>query len=107
MSKAINLPSVQAHSTQLCIQASIGFLTIGKIQYNLDALHDAQILWWEGVHKQGYCLLIDELALEEQPRYDGSQDAVVGIVGIIKSHGQVTCFIVPYLLSYGSCKLSQ
>jgi hypothetical protein len=99
MSKAINLPSVrttQAHSTWPRIQACIGFPTIGEIQYNLDALHNAQILWREGVAppKRGYCLLIDELALEELPRYDGSRDAVVGMA----RENASTCDLSPVTL---------
>jgi hypothetical protein len=74
MAKALNLPSVhatQTHSTRPQIQACIGFPTMGEIVHNLDALHNTQILWKEGVAplKRGYCLLIDELALEEWPRY--------------------------------------
>jgi hypothetical protein len=99
MLKALDLPSVRAtqtHSTRPQIQACIGFPTMREIVYNLDALHKAQTLWREGVAppKWGYCLLIDELALEERPRYDASQDAVIGMA----RENASTCDLSPVTL---------
>jgi hypothetical protein len=77
MAKALNLPSVrsaQTHSTRPRIQACVGFPTTKEIEHNLDALHNACVFWHNGVAPptRGHCILIDELALEEQPRYDAS-----------------------------------
>jgi hypothetical protein len=69
---------------------------MGEIVHNLDALHNMQILWKEGVAppKRGYCLLIDELALEERPGYDASQNAVVGMA----RENASTCDLSPVTL---------
>jgi hypothetical protein len=99
MAKALNLPSIrttQTHSTRPRIQACIGFPTTDEIEYNLDALHKAHILWQNGVAPptRGHCLLIDEIALEERPRYDASRDAVVGMA----RENASTCDLSPVTL---------
>lgn len=84
MAKAMNLPSVrstQSHSSRPQIQACIGFPSADEISANVTAIHKAQILWDHGMRpkQRGYTLLIDEIALEERPRFDVSRDAVIGI----------------------------
>jgi hypothetical protein len=99
MAKALNLPSVrsaQTHSTRPRIQACVGFPTTKEIEHNLDALHNAHVFWHNGVAPptRGHCILIDELALEERPRYDASRDAVVGMA----CENASTCDLSPVTL---------
>ena len=70
MAKALNLPSIhstQTHSTCPHIQACVGFPTTKEFEHNLNALHNGHVFWHNGVAPptRGYCILIDELALEE------------------------------------------
>lgn len=83
VAKALHLPSIhttQTHSHYPHILASIGFPTCKDISDNLHALHNSCVLWKSGETppKRGFSIMIDEIALEERPRYDTSRDAVIG-----------------------------
>jgi hypothetical protein len=49
--------------------------------HNLDEIHKHHVIWGEDgtPPKRGFSIMIDEIALEERPRYDGSHDALLGI----------------------------
>ncbi|KAJ7469499.1 hypothetical protein FB451DRAFT_968916, partial [Mycena latifolia] len=83
VSKALNLPSVrtvQSKHNFPTIRPCVGFPTRNEIQENLDSIHDTQVMWKSGkaLAHRGFSLLIDEIALEQRPRYDADRDAVVG-----------------------------
>jgi hypothetical protein len=83
LSKAIGFPSVrtaQSHSSAPKILASIGFPTADEIIGNLQAHHDAHVLWKPGEvpPKRGFSIMIDEIALDERPRYDSARDVILG-----------------------------
>lgn len=74
--------STQEHSTVPHIQACIGFPTREELAHNLKQLHISQSIWPHETsppRRRGFSLLVDETALEERPRYDGTRNAVLGI----------------------------
>lgn len=83
IAKALNLPSISTtreHSITPTILPSIGFPLHSKISANLEALHLSGVLQGGPVlRKRGYSLQIDEIALEERPRYDSTRDAIIGM----------------------------
>lgn len=81
LSKALNLPSISTtreHSDTPKIVPSIGFPTFAEISQNIDALFSVGILGGT-LKTRGYSFQIDEIALEERPRYDSGRDAILGM----------------------------
>ncbi|KAH9836766.1 uncharacterized protein C8Q71DRAFT_682204, partial [Rhodofomes roseus] len=88
---ALQLPAIsttRTHSLVLLIEACIGFPILAEFLHNLGALDSAGVLWEsrssesQTVSRQrrrGFQIMVDELALEERPRYDGRRDAVLGM----------------------------
>ncbi|KAJ7818285.1 hypothetical protein B0H13DRAFT_2379013 [Mycena leptocephala] len=83
LAKALNLPSVhtvQSKSNFPTIRPCVGFPLCKEIEANLDSVHDTQVFWERGkpLPCRGFSLLIDEIALEQRPKYDTDRDCVVG-----------------------------
>ncbi|KAJ7898149.1 hypothetical protein B0H13DRAFT_2337610 [Mycena leptocephala] len=83
LAKALNLPSVrtvQSKSNFPTIRPCVGFPLRKEIEANLDSVHDTQVFWEKGkpLPCRGFSLLIDEIALEQRPKYDTDHDCIVG-----------------------------
>ncbi|KAJ7848204.1 hypothetical protein B0H13DRAFT_2361998 [Mycena leptocephala] len=83
LAKALNLPSVrtvQSKSNFPAIRPCVGFPLRKEIEANLDSVHDTEVFWEKGkpLPCRGFSLLIDEIALEQRPKYDTDRDCVVG-----------------------------
>lgn len=81
LSKALNLPSISTtreHSETPQITPSIAFPTRAEISQNVQALRSVGILG-DKLRTRGFSFQIDEIALEERPRYESSRDAILGM----------------------------
>lgn len=93
---ALPLPSIsgtRAHSLLLLIEACISFPVLSEVLHNYTSLHHAGVLWettngqsqtlaqgrLTKKQRQGFQIMMDELALEEQPWYDTRRDTILGI----------------------------
>ncbi|KAH9928182.1 uncharacterized protein B0H18DRAFT_857228, partial [Fomitopsis serialis] len=84
---ALQLPGIsttRAHSLVLLIEACLGFPILAEFLHNLGALDSAGVLWESSSNgsrqrRRGFQIMVDELALEERPRYDSRRDAVLGM----------------------------
>ena len=92
IANALQLPSIlsaREHSLVLLIEACIAFPVLSEYLHNLAALDHAGVLWEsmpdgdsqtpQQQRHHGFQMMIDELALEEHPRYDTGRDAVLGM----------------------------
>ncbi|RDX54397.1 hypothetical protein OH76DRAFT_1320249, partial [Lentinus brumalis] len=85
LSKALNLPSIsttRAHSHTPVILLSVGFPTVAEVSTNLILLHNAGAFTTgrgASVRRRGWAFEADEFALEERPRYEPTQNAIVGM----------------------------
>ncbi|KLO05766.1 hypothetical protein SCHPADRAFT_802114, partial [Schizopora paradoxa] len=83
LSKALDLPSIcstQDHTSAPKLQASVGFPSRTELQHNINAVLncEAMLAVAQSSTKRGLSILIDEIAVEEIPAYDGLRDAIIG-----------------------------
>ncbi|KAJ7851728.1 hypothetical protein B0H13DRAFT_1904976 [Mycena leptocephala] len=78
--ESTSVHTVQSKSNFPTIRPCVGFPLCKEIEANLDSVHDTQVFWERGkpLPCRGFSLLIDEIALEQRPKYDTDRDCVVG-----------------------------
>ncbi|KAH9910152.1 uncharacterized protein B0H18DRAFT_1130675 [Fomitopsis serialis] len=87
MAEALGLPAISTTSSRSrlpSLEASIGFPRLSEYAHNLLVLHNAGLLHGTSsgsgqTRRRGWQAMIDEIALEERPRYDSRRDAILGI----------------------------
>lgn len=81
VAKALNLPSlctIQTKAKRARVLPSLSFPILEVITQNIDALFGPDS-GPASFQQQGYVVMVDEVALEERPRYDSKRDSVLGI----------------------------
>ncbi|KIJ30600.1 hypothetical protein M422DRAFT_53688 [Sphaerobolus stellatus SS14] len=82
VAKEFDLPaksSVYAKMPSPYIAPSIQFPLSSEINANLQTLHNAHVLWPnDSPPRHGMGIMVDNIAIEERPRYDGRQGAILG-----------------------------